>query len=95
MKKYVAKKTRFIGDSSIVFKGRFIIPNIMTYSINQGGRACWRSKFENYLKLYAGDFGQVNMKTLKAELDLRKEHWRHRKNCLSDSISTTLNSIKT
>ena len=93
MKKYIAKKTRFTGDSSIVFKGRFIIPNIMIYSINQGGGACWRSK--NYLKLYTGDFGQVNMKTLKAELDLRKEHWRHRKNCVSDSISTTLNSIKT
>ena len=28
-----------------------------------------------FLKFYEGDFGQVSMKTLEAELDLWEEHW--------------------
>ena len=31
---YGQLKTRFTGDNSIMFEGLYIIPNIMTYSVN-------------------------------------------------------------
>ena len=58
------------GDNSIVFKGLYVIPNIMMYSVNQRDGVCCRSDFKNFLKFYEEDFGQISMKTLESELDL-------------------------
>ena len=44
----------------------------MNYSVNQGDGMYWRSKFKRFLKYYRGDFGQVSIKTLEA--DLWEEH---------------------
>ena len=46
----------------------------MIYLVNQGDGVCWRSKFKYLLKFYGGDFVQLSMKTLEAELDPLKEH---------------------
>ena len=65
----------------------------MIYSVNQGDRVYWKSKFKHFLKIYEGDFGWVSMKTLESELDLWEEHWSQSKTCLPDSVSATLRSI--
>ena len=52
-----------------MFEGFYIIPNIMSYSVNQGDGVYWRFKFKNFLKFYEGDFGEISMKTLEPGLE--------------------------
>ena len=71
---YGQLKRHFTEDYSIVFEGLYIIANVMIYSVNQGNGVCWRSKFQNFLKFYEGDFGEISIKPLESELDLWEEH---------------------
>ena len=43
---YGQLRRRLTGDNSIVFDGRYIISNIMIYSVNQDDGVCWRSKLK-------------------------------------------------
>lgn len=83
---------RFTGDNSIVFKGLFVIPEIMISSKSDLSLN-WRSEFLCFLDFYKDDFNQVSFKTVEAELDLWEEHWNNPKTTLPDSVSSTLKCI--
>ena len=71
---YGQLKRHFSEDYSIVFEGLYIIANVMIYSVNQDNGVCWRSKFQNFLKFYERNFGEISIKPLESELDLWEEH---------------------
>ena len=90
---YGQLKRRRTGDNTTVLEGPRFISDIMIYSVNQGDGVCWRSKLQNFFKLYEGDFDQVSMKTLESELGFWPEHWSRSKTCVPDSVSLTIQSI--